>query len=113
MKKRKRRIKKKKVQSGTSGTSVKVANDIQTLDTLRLPKNTSGYRYIRKRISEVPGRWVYNRNPLYPKERSRTGTTRAEKTRKWKLLIFAPPLKNAMTSYCFCVECLGIQVEGV
>lgn len=44
----------KKVQSGTSGTSVKVANDIPTHDTLRLPKNTSGYRYIRKRISEIP-----------------------------------------------------------
>lgn len=49
--------------------------------------------------------YVCNRNPLYPKERSRTGTTRAEKKRKWKLLIFAPLLMKAVTSYCFYVEC--------
>lgn len=47
-----------------------------------------------------------NRNPLYPKQRSRIGTTRTEKKRMWKF-IFCP--SKAMTSYCFCVESLGIQ----
>lgn len=64
-KKKKRRIKKNKKEKGPirdmrdiSQSGKRYSNDIPTHDTLRLPKNTSGYRYTRKRISGIPGKWV-------------------------------------------------------